>query len=59
MTPYEQADRYDGMSAKDDKGSYIIVCNFSQFWIYDRNRISKSRSFPMAQLFLEDMPKHI
>lgn len=59
MTPYEQADRYDGMSAKYDKASYIIVCNFSQFWIYDRNRIGKSRSFPMTQLYLEDMPKHL
>ncbi len=34
-TPYEQAKDYDNALPVSEKSKWIIVSNFSEFWIYD------------------------
>ena len=58
VTPAQQANGYiEGMGlARQPR--YVIACNFSEFWVYDRNIDSLFRE-PMLKLSLEDLPKNL
>ena len=38
LTPFEQAHRYWKNLSDDEKGRWIVVCNFQEFHIHDMNR---------------------
>lgn len=38
LTPYGQAKRYNYELPKDERADWIVVCNFTEFHIYDTNR---------------------
>lgn len=57
LTPFEQAKKYDDDSIAKDKASWIITCNFSEFWIYDMNKEGAALYEPV-KLALADLPKH-
>ena len=35
LTPFEQAKRYYDWIKASERGRWIVVCNFKEFWIYD------------------------
>ncbi|MBQ4418453.1 MAG: class I SAM-dependent DNA methyltransferase [Synergistaceae bacterium] len=35
LTPFEQAKRYYDWLPASERGRWIVVCNFKEFWIYD------------------------
>ena len=37
MTPYEQAKMYDNYLSFDERARWIVISNFAEIWIYDRN----------------------
>ena len=52
LTPFEQAKRYaDWLPARTESPYWIIVCNFSEFWIYD---LDKPRDEPI-KISLENL----
>ena len=38
LSPFQQASRYAGALPYNERTRWIIVSNFKEFWIYDRNR---------------------
>lgn len=55
MTPYEQAVDYDNARPYDEKARWIVTCNFSEMWIYDRAN-------PLAEperITLDELPKEV
>ena len=55
MTPYEQAVDYDNARPYAEKARWIVTCNFSEIWIYDRTK-------PLAapeRITLSDLPKEV
>lgn len=58
VTPAQQANGYiEGMGLAQQP-RYVIACNFSEFWVYDRNIDSLFKE-PMLKLSLEDLPKNL
>lgn len=58
VTPAQQANGYiEGMGLAQQP-RYVIACNFSEFWIYDRNIDSLFKE-PMLKLSLDDLPKNL
>ncbi len=53
LTPYDQAVEYDNARPFDEKGRWIVTCNFDEFRIYDR---AKPLAPPLT-LKLGDLPK--
>ena len=37
LTPFEQADRYNGKLTFDERARWIVTSNFAEIWIYDMN----------------------
>lgn len=54
LTPYQQSRRYENEILKDEQPDWIIICNFSEFIIYDMRVDKKS---PVLEFKLEDLPK--
>lgn len=54
LTPYQQSRRYENEILKDEQPDWIIICNFSEFIIYDM-RVDKKK--PVLEFKLEDLPK--
>lgn len=59
LTPFQQAERYDNNSPITEKARWIVVCNFSSFWIYDMTLPTKLRVTPIRQIFLTDLSKKL
>ena len=38
LTPFEQADRYNGKLTFDERARWIVTSNFAEIWIYDMNQ---------------------
>lgn len=38
LTPFEQADRYNGKLTFDERVRWIVTSNFAEIWIYDMNQ---------------------
>ena len=55
LTPYRQAKRYADEMPNSLRPNWIIVCNFSEFLIYD---MEKPQGEPV-QILLEDLPDRI
>ena len=55
MTPYEQAVDYDNARPYAEKARWIVTCNFSEIWIYDR---AKPLAAP-ERITLSDLPKEV
>lgn len=53
LTPYGQAFRYKNHLSYDDQVRWIIVCNFSEFLVYDMNKPNDEPE----QILLKDLPK--
>lgn len=54
LTPYQQSRRYENEILKDEQPDWIIICNFSEFIIYDMRVDKKS---PVLEFKLDDLPK--
>ncbi len=52
LTPYEQAKRYADNVPYSLKPRYIITCNFSEFWVYDMEKIHEDPE----KIKLEELP---
>ena len=53
LTPYGQAFRYKNHLSYDEQVRWIIVCNFSEFLVYDMNKPNDEPE----QILLKDLPK--
>lgn len=53
LTPYQQAKRYVGEMKASEKPRWIVVCNFSEFLVYD---LEVPNDEPQ-QIFLKDLEK--
>ena len=53
LSPYQQAKRYVGEMKASEKPRWIVVCNFTEFLIYD---LEVPNGEPQ-QIFLKDLPK--
>lgn len=53
LTPFEQAKRYGNELGYSKRPRWIIVCNFSEFLVYD---MENPKSEP-EQIFLKDLPQ--
>lgn len=51
-TPYEQAKGYDNYLPYEERARWIILSNFAEIWIYDRN----DRKPEPVKLTLEELP---
>lgn len=58
QTAFEQAKKYDDLSAYGAKARWIITCNFQEFWIYDMEKEGAAYQEPV-KLKLEDLSKHL
>ena len=56
QTPYQQAHRYENQILKNEQPDWIIVCNFSEFIIYDM-RVDKTK--PVREFTLEELPNEL
>ncbi|MDE6727530.1 MAG: methylase [Oscillospiraceae bacterium] len=54
LTPYQQSRRYENEILKDEQPDWIIICNFSEFIIYDM-RVDKKN--PVLEFKLDELPK--
>ena len=53
LTPYEQAIRYNGKVAFNERAKWIITCNFSEFLVWDMN----NPSAPAESILLKNLGK--
>ena len=58
VTPAQQGLAYAQGMPLSQQPRYIIACNFSEFWVFDRNRDSLCRE-PLFKLSLADLPKNL
>ena len=56
QTPYQQARRYENQILQNEQPHWIIVCNFSEFIIYDM-RVDKTK--PVCEFTLDNLPNEI
>ena len=51
LTPFEQAKRYYDWLPASERGRWIVICNFKEFWIYDiETPRAKSEIIELANL---------
>lgn len=55
-TPYQQARRYENEILKNEQPDWIILCNFSEFIVYDM-RVDKK--LPVLEFTLDNLPKNV
>lgn len=58
VTPAKQGNAYAQGMPLSQQPRYIIVCNFSDFWVFDRERDSLCRE-PLFRLPLAELPKNL
>lgn len=56
QTPYQQARRYENEILKNEQPDRIILCNFTEFIVYDMRVDKKS---PVLEFALENLPKNV
>lgn len=54
LTPYQQSRRYENEILKDEQPDWIILCNFTEFIVYDMRVDKKS---PVLEFTLDNLPK--
>lgn len=58
VTPAKQGNAYAQGMPLSQQPRYIIACNFSDFWVFDRERDSLCRE-PLFKLPLAELPKNL
>lgn len=58
VTPAKQGNAYAQGMPLSQQPRYIIACNFSDFWVFDRERDSLCRE-PLFRLSLAELPKNL
>lgn len=58
VTPAKQGNAYAQGMPLSQQPRYIIACNFSDFWVFDRERDSLCRE-PLFRLPLAELPKNL
>ncbi len=58
VTPAQQGLAYAQGMPLSQQPRYIVACNFSEFWVYDRERDSLCRE-PVFKLSLTDLPRNL
>ena len=58
VTPAKQGNVYAQGMPLSQQPRYIIACNFSDFWVFDRERDSLCRE-PLFKLPLAELPKNL
>lgn len=58
VTPAKQGNAYAQGMPLSQQPRYIIACNFSDFWVFDRERDSLCRE-PLFELPLAELPKNL
>ncbi|MDE5558576.1 MAG: N-6 DNA methylase [Ruminococcus sp.] len=53
LSPFQQAKRYSAELPYDNRPRWIITCNFSEFLVYDMNKLNSEPE----RIFLKDLPK--
>lgn len=59
VTPVQQALGYAQGISVDDQPIYLVVCNFEEFWVYNRNTDPLCKGEPLFKLALADLPKNL
>lgn len=59
VTPAQQALAYAQGMPLTQQPRYVVVCNFAELWVYDREANALCKGNPLFKLLLSELPKNL